>query len=427
LRVAIIGAGIIGVTTAYELANDGHEVIVYEQHASVAAETSFANAGMLAPGYVTPWAAPGMPSKLLRQAFSRHAALRVGGWNALLQLPWAWRWWRNCTRRRHEAHRATMQSLAHFSRTRQTELGKALSLDYEQASGCLVLLRKPRDLALAQGGLKLLSELGVSHTLVDAEQARKIEPGLNVATALAGAIHLPQDGVGNCRQFAHLMKNHAQQRGAQFRFEHHVRRIVPGARPTLEFELPRHDGDTRPEPPPPFDAIVVCAGHLATPLLRGLGVRLPVAPIYGYSITAPVRHHEAHPDIAPRAGLMDEKYKVAITRLGQRVRVAGSAEIGGTLGVHNEAVLRTLYQVLDDWFPGAAVTAKAQHWKGARPMLPDGPPVVGPSGISGVHLNLGHGSSGWALACGSARVLADQLAQRQPSVDTTGLGIERFR
>jgi D-amino-acid dehydrogenase len=426
-RIAVIGAGIIGVTTAYELAAEGHEVIVYERHSSVAGETSFANAGVLAPGYVTPWAAPGMPLKVLRQLFGQHAAVRFGGWNALALTPWLWRWWRACALPVHEANRSSLQRLAHFSRQRQLELTQHLSLNYEQAAGYLVLLRGAREMAAAQASGKLLEALGATHQLIDADRARGIEPGLHADTPLAGAIHLPQDGVGNCRQFAHAMKTHAQQRGALFRFEHQVRRIVPGARPTLEFELPRHDGDTLVEPPPPFDAIVVCAGHQSVGLLGALGVRLPIAPVYGYSVTAPLRLLEGHPEMAPRAGLMDEKYKVAITRLGQRIRVAGGAEIGGQLSGHNQAALATLYKVLEDWFPGAAVTSQAQHWKGARPMLPDGPPVIGPSGAAGVWLNLGHGSSGWALACGSARVVADMVAGRTPPIDTQGLAVARLR
>ena len=273
----------------------------------------------------------------------------------------------------------------------------------------------------------LLDELGVAHTLVDAERARAIEPGLNPDTELAAALHLPQDGVGNCRQFAHLIKARAQQLGVQFRFDHHVQRIVPGPRPTVALELPRHDGDTRIEAPPPFDAIVICAGHLAASLLTPLGVHLPLAPIHGYSITAPLRQREGYSDAAPRAGLMDERYKVAITRLGQRIRVAGGAELGGRPGTYNKAALRTLYQVLEDWFPGAAVTSKAQHWKGTRPMLPDGPPVIGPSGSAGVWLNAGHGSSGWVLACGSARLVADMVTRRTSAIDAQGLALSRLQ
>ncbi|HEX7384612.1 MAG TPA: FAD-dependent oxidoreductase, partial [Burkholderiaceae bacterium] len=148
--------------------------------------------------------------------------------------------------------------------------------------------------------------------------------------------------------------------------------------------------------------------------------------VHGYSVTAPMRRIEAHPDIGPRSGVMDERYKVAVSRFGQRIRVAGSAEIGGHDGRMNSRALDTLYKVLDDWFPGVAQVSQVQVWKGARPMLPDGPPVLGASGAPGIWLDLGHGSSGWALACGSARVVADALAGRRPEIDVEGLDVSRL-
>jgi len=175
-----------------------------------------------------------------------------------------------------------------------------------------------------------------------------------------------------------------------------------------------------------FDAVVVCAALGSATLLKPLGVRLPLQPVYGYSVTAPLRHDEQHLHLEPRAALMDERYKVAISRLGNRVRVAGSAEIGGAADKHNEAAQLTLDKVLDDWFPGVTRRSQAQRWKGARPMLPDGPPVLGPSGAEGVWLNLGHGGSGWALSCGSARLLADSVAGRPTPIGIDGLGIERL-
>ena len=418
MRVAIVGAGIVGVTTAYELAALGLEVTVFERRGSVAAEGSFANAGVLAPGYVAPWAAPGMPWTVLRHLFSRHAPVRLAGLGALAQLPWLWRWWRACKPQVHQANRAAMQRLAHYSRDRLLELTRTLRLDYEQMPGFVVLLRTQRELALAQHGLALLREVGVPHDVVDGARCRVIEPGLNPDTPLQAAIHLPQDGVGNCRHFAHLIKAEAQRLGARFHFDADVRALTPGTAP----ELATGDGQRHA-----FDAVVVCAGVQANALLCSIGLKLPLAPIHGYSVTAPLRHVDGHPNLGPRAALMDERYKVAITRLGQRIRVAGGAEVGGRLDRLDPAPLRTLYRVLDDWFPGAAVGREAQHWKGARPMLPDGPPVLGESGAPGVWLNLGHGSSGWALACGSARVLAERVAGREAPLDMAGLGVARLR
>ena len=416
MRFAVIGAGIVGVTTAHELAADGHEVTVLERRGGVAEETSFANAGIVSPGYVTPWAAPGMPLKVLRRLFDSHSPVRLAGWSVVAQAPWLWRWWRACRPQVWQANRERMHRLARFSRQRMDDLGQSLRLDYEQSRGMLVLLRSERELVQARAGIKLLSELGVVFELLDAARARSVEPGLNPDMALRAAIHLAQDGVGNCRQFAHLLKNEAQRLGADFRFNSTVRRIDPGAGVRVD----AGSGDER------FDGVVVCAGVDAGALLQPLGLHLPLAPVHGYSITAPLKLPEGVSDSAPRSALMDERFKVAITRLGQRVRVAGSAEIGGSTQHFNEAALRTLYRVLDDWFPGSARLAEAQRWKGARPMLPDGPPVLGASGRPGVWLNLGHGSSGWALSCGSARVVAELVAGRAAPIDIEGLGIERL-
>lgn len=433
MRVAVIGAGIVGVTTAYELAADGHEVTVFERHAGVASETSFANAGVIAPGYVTPWAAPGMPLKVLRHLFGRHAPVRFGGLNALAHLPWMWRWWRACRPAAYRANRGSMFRLAAYSSQRLQALAQGLDLEFERARGVLVLLRSARDLAQAQGALDMLRKLQVPFELLDGAQCRQVEPGLNVEMALHAGISLPQDEVGNCRQFAHLLRAQAQLRGARFLFQHEVLRLDPGTMPrVLVRELAataagRTAGSAGRDVEAEFDAVVTCAGHQANRLLQPLGCALPIVAVHGYSITAPLRAGDALAVQGPRGAVMDEQYKVAISRLGQRIRVAGSAELGGSADAMNAAALATLYKVLDDWFPGAAQLSKVTAWKGARPMLPDGPPVLGPSRAAGIWLNLGHGSSGWALSCGSARVLADLIGGHTPAIDLSGLGTQRLQ
>ena len=316
-----------------------------------------------------------------------------------------------------------MYRLARYSQQRMHALIQALQIDHEQAPGYLVLLRSAQDLAGARGSLKLLAELGVDFHLVDAARAREIEPGLNPAAALHAGVHLPADEVGNCRQFAQAMRAEAQRLGAVFHFHRTVVGITPGAAPMVQHRASSGSGPVQDDT---FDVVVVCAALGSTALLHPLGLRLPMLAVHGYSLTAPLRLIEGHPHLGPRAGVMDEKYKVAISRLGQRVRVAGSAELGGRLDHMAPGALHTLHKVLDDWFPGSAHLAQAQRWKGARPMLPDGPPVLGASGAPGIWLNLGHGSSGWALSCGSARVLADQLAGRAPAIDVNGLDVARL-
>lgn len=446
MRIAVVGAGIVGVTTAYELTRDGHEVHVFERQGTVAAEASFANAGVVAPTYVTPWAGPGMPAKVLGGLLSRHAPVRLRAGMSPGSVAWLWKWWRACRVRTYQANRLRMQRLASFSRTRLHAISQDLQLDYERSDGCLLLLRSPKDLALVQPGLALLNPLTSRFRVLDASQCHALEPGLSVDTPLHAGIHLADDEVGNCRQFAHLLRLEAQKLGASYRFHTDVLRIESGSPPRLVHghahaePLPasqardrppnREAADTQPLPlepvREPFDAIVVCAALGSVALLRPLGIKLPLLAVHGYSVTAPLRHNEHHPQ-GPRSALLDERYKVAITRLGSRVRVAGCAEIGGSLARLDEAAQRTLYKVLHDWFPGAAMLAQAQVWKGARPMLPDGPPVLGKSGQEGVWLNLGHGSSGWAMACGSARLVADLMAGRAPAIDVEGLGIERLQ
>ena len=415
MKIAIVGAGIIGVTTAWELACDGHEVVVFERRGAAAEESSFANAGVVAPGYVTPWAAPGMRAKVLRSLLSAHGAIKVRWPVSARDIGFMSRWQRACRLETYLANRARMQRLAFYSRTRLHEITAARELSYERSDGYMVLLRSKRELKLVQPGLDVLRAAGTGFPQLDPDEARKIEPALSTETALGGAIHLPDDEVGNCRQFALLLKREAESLGVQFHFNCD---IAP-----LSRSAPRAISLAAGSEAHPFDAIVMCAGVDSARMLKPLGLRIPIAPVYGHSISANIRE----PLNAPRSAVMDERYKVAISRLGLRVRVAGSAELGGVRDTIHPAALQTLYKVLHDWFPGAAtLQAGVQQWKGARPMLPDGPPVLGASGIPGVWLNLGHGSSGWALSCGSARVVADLIGGRDAGVDLEGLGVERL-
>jgi len=423
MRVAVIGAGIVGVTTAFELAVDGHQVTVFERRAAVAEESSFANAGVVAPGYVTPWASPGMPAKIAGYLLRQHAPVRVTLPLAAGQVAWMWRWFRSCNAATYAANRARMQRLAFYSRSRLAEIREHFQFEYDHSDGYMVLLRGEKDHRLVQPSLQVLRDAGVAFKELSPEQARQVEPALSTDTPFVGAVHLPAGEVGNCRQFALLLKNEAQREGVKFEFNHAVDALDPARPAALRVWAL---GAAAPEQRA-FDAVVVCGGVDSASLLRPLGLRVPLLPVYGYSVSAPLRE----PFNAPRSALMDERYKVAIARLGNRVRVAGSAEIGGDPDRKRKASIETLYKVLHDWFPGAAQLANTgagvQEWKGARPMLPDGPPVLGASGIPGVWLNMGHGSSGWALAAGSARVVADLMAGRTPPVDVEGLGIDRLR
>jgi D-amino-acid dehydrogenase len=415
MKIAVIGAGIVGITTAYELACDGHDVTVFERRSAAAEESSFANAGVVAPGYVTPWAAPGMPGKVLKHLFSRYAPVKVGLPLSGGELAWMWRWYRACNPATYLTQRGHLQRLAFYSRQRLHQVTTDLKLEYDRSDGYMVLLRSEGDRKMIEGSLQVLRDVGVAFNELDAAGARKQEPALNPDTALLGAIHLPDDEVGNCRQFALLLKNECQRMGVKFEFNTSVSRIdtrIPGSLLMQDEPVARK-----------FDALVVCAGLASSQLLRPLGLKIPMAAVYGYSMSANIRESLN----APRSAVMDERFKVAISRLGNRVRVAGSAEIGGSPQRHRESAIQTLYKVLHDWFPGAThQSSGVQIWKGARPMLPDGPPLIGASGVPGLWLNLGHGSSGWALSCGSARALADQVNSKAPDIDMNGFAGTRL-
>jgi D-amino-acid dehydrogenase len=416
MKIAVIGAGIIGVTTAYELACDGHDVTVLERRGAAAEEASFANAGIVAPGYITPWAAPGMPAKVIGHLLSRYAPVKVGLPLSGRELAWMWQWYRACKLDTYLANRAHLQRLAFYSRERLHHITADLKLDYERSDGYLVLLRSEQDSKGVQPGLQVLRDAGVAFKELDAGQARKVEPALNPDTALFGAVHLPDDEVGNCRQFALLLKNETQRMGAKYLFNTSVTKMQPAAGVALSLA-----GESTARQ---FDSVVLCAGLDSARLLAPLGLKIPLAAVHGYSVTATLRE----PLNAPRSAVMDERYKVAIARLGTRVRVAGSAELGGSPEQKRASSLQTLYKVLHDWFPGAAnLSSGVQEWKAARPMLPDGPPMLGASGMPGLWLNLGHGCSGWALSCGSARALADLIRGRAPDLDLGGFGVTRLR
>ncbi|MDO8768314.1 MAG: FAD-dependent oxidoreductase [Burkholderiaceae bacterium] len=426
MKIAIVGAGVIGVTTAYELAADGHEVTVFERHRAAAEEASFANAGVIAPAYQTfsslPWIPRGMSAQVLKHLFSRHAPVKLKHPLSATELGWLWRWYRTGKQGGYPANQASLQNLTTYSRARLHGISTDLAFEYERSEGLTVLLRTAKDANQLLPSLDALSENGIPFSKMTPEQTRLIEPALNPDKKFFGAVHLPTDEVANCREFVLLLKMEAQQMGVSFEFNSSVDRIEYGNPATLfvaNEDKPRH-----------FDAIVVCAGAASATLLKPLKLKIPLIPVYGYSVSAVVRENLN----APISALMDEHFNVAITRLGNRVRVAGSFEIGGppiggTMDSKHFTAFSTLYKVLQDWFPGAAHTthnSNVQEWRGAIPMLPDGVPIIGASGIPGIWLNLGHDSSGWALSCGSARAVADLIKQRQPDVDISRMTIERF-
>ncbi len=406
MKVAVIGAGVIGVTTAYELTLDGHEVTVFERRGTAAEEASFATGGLTAPAWLASRAQPGWPNQRLWPIDSG-----LGSWPGPRQWPWLWRWQRARRAPQQAQGQVALFRLAQFSHERMATITADEKLEYDRSQGLLVLWRTDREAAQAGAALPSLRELGVVARELDAAEARQVEPSLNPATPLFGALELPHDSAANCRQFTLQLKNLAQARGCDFQFGREVVRLNDTSQ-GVTLTLSGDAGST-----PQFDAVVLCSGSDGAALLRPLGVQLPIQAVYGHSVSAAVRE----PLDAPQSAVVDARHQVSISRIGQRVRVAGGTHLRGELGKPSASELQRLYRVLLDWFPGAArlggPQGSVQEWQGAQGMVTDGLPLLGASGVPRIWLNLAHGSSGWTLACGSARALADRIQGHQPTTD----------
>ncbi len=416
MRVLVLGAGVIGVATAWYLAEDGHEVTVVERRPAPALETSFGNAGNVCPSYATPWAAPGMRRKALKWLFQSDAPLAVR-WRADPELlRWMGSWLANCSRRRFEQNKPRMQRLSRYSLQCLQALREATGIRYDETrSGILQLLRTAPELAAIADHTRILAAAGIPHSVLDPKACVAVEPALaHAAVAFAGGLHLPADETGDCQLFTQALAEHASRRGVRFRFE----TTVEG----LHVEGGRMTGAATSAGLLSADRYVLALAAGAVPLLAPHGVRLPIQPVKGYSVTFPV----ARADRAPRASVMDEHTKVAITRFGGRVRAAGTAELGAHGTDAPPDRFGKLLRAMRELFPDAADFSRPQYWAGLRPMTPDGPPILGRSPIGSLFLNVGHGSQGWSMACGSGRILAHVVADRASDINLEGLTFARY-
>ena len=419
-RVAVVGAGVIGVTTAWYLREHGFDVTVYDRRGGVALGTSAANAGIIAPGYVTPWAAPGMPGKLASYLLRPESPIIFRPTLDPAQWRWIASWLRECTTTRYRRNRERMQRLARYSREQLHLLRAQTGIEDQGNRGYLQLFRTDQDIDLNAPARQMLAEQGLTCQLLDARQARAREPSLRASTPLAGALYLPDDESANCQLFTRELAALAQGQGVRFVVDQEVAAIRHEHGRTTGLLLVRHriaEPNTAP-----FDAVVVAAGVDSVPLLRRLGIAVPIYPVKGFAATVDLLPGAA----APAQALIDEAYKTAITPLGRQLRIAGTAEVSGH-GLHlRQAALKTLRKVATDWFDSNVDLGTAQYWVGARPMTPDGPPLLGRTLLAGLFVNIGHGSTGWAMSCGSARATADLVAEQAPGIDLDGLTLARL-
>ena len=419
MKVLVLGGGVIGVTAAYELARAGHAVTLVERREGPALETSFANAGEVSPGYSAPWAGPGVPLKAVKWLLMHHRPLVIRTLLDARTIGWCLAMLRNCTAARYERNKARMVRLAEYSRDVLRELRRDTRIDYdERALGTLQLFRTARQLDGTAADIAILERYGVGWELLDRDGCVRAEPALaRVRDKFVGGLRLPGDETGDCFKFSNAIAALASRHGVQWRWGATVESLRNDAGRVTGAVLA--GGEVLRA-----DACLVALGSYTPRLLAPLGLALPIYPVKGYSITVPISDAAG----APESTVMDETHKVAITRLGDRIRVGGTAELAGYDLTLHEPRRRTLEHVVTDLFPAGGDVAQASFWCGLRPMTPDGTPVVGGvPGITGLYLATGHGTLGWTMAAGTARVLADLISGRRPAIDLDGLGIERYR
>jgi D-amino-acid dehydrogenase len=416
MKVLVLGSGVIGATAAYYLARSGCEVSVVERQPGPGLETSFANAGEVSPGYSAPWAGPGVPLKAIKWMLMRHRPLVIQP--SLDRAMWRWGLasLRNCTEARYRINKARMLRLAEYSRDCLRDLRAETGVTYDERSlGTLQLFRNQKQLDGAGKDIEVLERHGVAYQLLDRPGYLRYEPALApVQEKFVGALRLPGDETGDCQIFTHKIASLAESIGVRFRWGTTIEALIRAA--------DHIDGVRTDAGILTADRYVVALGSYSPLLLRPVGVDIPVYPVKGYSITVPI---EA-PSRAPESTLMDETHKVAVTRLGDRIRVGGTAELAGYDLELRVSRRETLNHVLTDLFPGAGDVRKASFWSGLRPMTPDGTPLVGPTHLDKLWLSTGHGTLGWTMAAGSGRLIADWVAGKTPEIDTDGLSAVRF-
>ncbi len=416
MKIIVLGSGVVGTSIAYYLAKDGHQVEVIDRQPGAALETSFANAGEVSPGYSSPWAGPGVPLKAIKWMLMSHSPLVI--WPML--DPAMWRWGlsmlANCTEKAYALNKSRMVPIAEYSRDCLKELRADTGIAYdERTQGTLQLFRTQAQLDGIAKDVEILRQYKVPFEVLDRPGFLQVEPALALTQEkFVGALRLPGDETGDCFKFTNRLAEMAMEMGVRFRYN----TAIEG----LERSGSQITGVRTADGLLTADRYIAALGSYTPLLMKPIGIELPVYPVKGYSITVPITDAR----YAPESTIMDESHKVAVTRLGDRIRVGGTAELAGYSMALREGRRATLNHVVTDLFPRGGDVSQATFWCGLRPMTPDGTPIIGATPYSNLLLATGHGTLGWTMAAGTARVIADLVAQRAPDIALDGLSMQRY-
>ncbi|MCS5592029.1 MAG: D-amino acid dehydrogenase [Gammaproteobacteria bacterium] len=416
MKVLILGGGVIGTTSAYFLAKQGHDVTVIERQAGVALETSHANAGQISYAYSSPWAAPDIPLKALKWLLSKHSPLVINPKMNAETLKFAYRMLKNCNHKSYHTNKSRMLRISNYAKDCLSEIERDTDIQYEQRKkGFLQILRTDKQVVGTQKDIAVLEQFGTKYKVLDVDGCLAAEPGLkHVKHNISGGLQFEGDATGNCFKFTNELQKKCLELGVSFEFNVTVDLLkLDNGKVTA---VKTNKGDLS------ADKFVVALGSYSAQLLRPVGIDIPVYPVKGYSITVPVLNDED----APQSTVMDETYKVAITRLGNNIRAAGTAELTGYNLSLREKSRATVRHSVQSLFPHAADMSDDQFWTGLRPMTPDGTPVIGKTPISNLFLNTGHGTLGWTMSAGSGKLIADIVSGNETAISLDGLEMSRY-
>jgi D-amino-acid dehydrogenase len=415
MRVIVMGAGVIGVASAWYLAKAGHEVVVLERNAGAARETSFGNGGQISVSHAEPWANPSAPFKLLKWLGREDAPLLFRLRADPAQWRWGLRFLRECSSRRSLRNMAQLLALGSYSRHSLQQLRAETGIEYDQlGKGILHFYTSCKEFDAAIEPARVMRELGCERRVIDVDEALRLEPALaHAAPRLVGATYTSEDESGDVHKFTTRLARLCAERGVVFRYGVRIQGLRTRAGANAEVtgvEIAAEDGSYDVLS---ADAYVLAMGSFSQAIARQAGLRLDIYPAKGYSVTLPIQDAAR----APTVSLTDDEYKLVFSRLGERLRVAGTAELNGYSMALNpvrcQAIVRRALQL----FPGVSRAESARFWSGLRPATPSNVPYIGTSRLRRLYLNTGHGTLGWTHGCGSGRAIAQIISGRRPEVD----------